>query len=212
MLFVMPAWACESAVLATLPVPTSVTSEPTILRGAAQLGGVEMAGTRVSFRSAHGIASWSRVLDRPEDQDDWAPAEFGTTRVERLDAHTLFQQLDLSLFFGAVHIHRQVVVAIRWLARSPERLENCWVAADPAPWHDRLARWLTDAPFQEHGFGGWTLSALPDGGTAVSYSLWADVGAWPPSVQSWAMSRTLPDLMRAFEAYVGTPAADAAAP
>lgn len=203
MLLVATAWACDPAVLDSIPLPTVVTEKPLLTRGVTEAGGVKLAGARVSFRSAHPFADWMPVMDRPEDQDEWHPPAAGTRRVERLGPDLLFQQLDIRVVWGAVHSRRQVLVAIRTLARDEDELRNCWTAVDPAPYAARIAPWVDDAPFQRHGQGGWDLRALPDGGTYVSYSLWADTGAMPAPVQSWAMSRTLPELMAAFEAHVG---------
>jgi hypothetical protein len=207
MLLVTPAWACDDAVLNQIAPPAVVTAEPAVGSGSARRDGVSYAGARVSYRSAHPLAEWAPVLARPEDADEWQPPAIGTARVERLDARTIFQQMDISILFGAVHIRRQVVVAVDWIERSATHLHNCWSAIPHEPWGSRVEAWVTDAPFQEHSYGGWEVHPLPDGGTFVSYEFWADTGALPPSVQSWAMSRTLPDLMRAFEGYVGSPAA-----
>ncbi len=204
MLLVAVAWACDDDVLARIPPPAVVTAAPIVGQGALTgADGVKLAGARVTFRSAHPLAAWAPVLDRPEDQDTWHPASIGTRRIERLDAETIFQQLDIRVLWGAIRVRRQVVVVVRWLERSDRALRNCWTAVDPAPFAARIAPWVDDAPFQRHGQGGWDLHPLPDGGTFVSYTLWADTGAMPAPVQSWAMSRTLPDLMAAFEAYVG---------
>ena len=202
-----PAWPCDPTLLSTLPIPTAIDATPTVARGAGKEGDIKMAGARVTYRSAHSLVEWAPVLERPEDQDAWHPPAFGTRRVERLDAATIYQQLEISLLFGAVTIRRQIVVGLEWKERSDAAIRNCWTALPPERWGDALAAWPDTAPFQRHGMGSWDLRALSDGGTSVSYTFWADAGAMPASVQAWAMSRTLPDLMRAFEAYVGTEAA-----
>jgi hypothetical protein len=203
MLLVATAWACERAVLDQIPLPPVASERPVVARAATESHGVKLAGARVTFRSAHPFAKWVPVMDRPEDQDEWAPRSLGTRRVERLGPNALFQQLDIRVVWGAVHIRRQVLVALRSLVRNDHELRNCWSAVDPAPYAAQIAPWVDDTPFQRHGQGGWDLYALPDGGTYVSYTLWADTGAMPGPVQSWAMSRTLPELMAAFEAHVG---------
>lgn len=203
MLLAVSAWACDDAMLARIPVPVEITAEPEVGHGSFVADDVRFAGARVTYRSAHPVAAWAPVLARPEDQDDWHPGEFGTRRVERLDPTTIYQQLDIRMLFGAVRIRRQTVVGITPLADGPSEIRNCWDILDPEPWRVAIAPYVDDTPFQRHGFGGWQIRALADGGTAVSYSLWADTGAMPAAVQSWAMSRTFPDLMRAFETYVG---------
>ena len=206
-LLVAIAWACDPAVLASLPIPTAVDRTPIVEKGTSYLGDIRIAGARVTYRSVHPLAEWAPVLERPEDQDVWHPKQFGTRRAERLGPATLFQQVDISVLFGAIKIRRQIVAGITWLERSPDVVRNCWRAQDPASYEAQIAPWKDDAPFQLHGMGSWDLRALPDGGTSVSYTFWADTGAMPAKVQAWAMSRTLPDLMGAFEAYVGSPAA-----
>lgn len=207
MLLLSAAFACDKALLATLPIPDVADAKPIVAQGAGKDGDVKMAGARVTYKSAHTLAEWMPVLESPEDQDAWHPKEMGTRRAERLDEATLFQQIDISLFFGAITIRRQIVAGIQWIERSPTVIRNCWRALDPEPWAAKIAVWRDDAPFQLHGMGSWDVRALPDGGTSISYTFWADTGAMPAKVQAWAMSRTLPELMAAFEAYVGTPAA-----
>ena len=51
-----------------------------------------------------------------------------------------------------------------------------------------------------HGQGGWDAKPVA-GGVAISYAFWTEAKILLPQVQAWAMSRTLPDLARAFEAH-----------
>src|SRR4051812_32776868 len=106
MLLVAAALACDDAVLAELPVPAQVSAEPAVAHGATREGAIQFAGARVSYASAHSLAEWAAVLTRPEDQDEWSPESLGLVRVERLDPGTIFQQMDISMLLGAVHVRR----------------------------------------------------------------------------------------------------------
>src|SRR4051812_32181539 len=103
------------AVLATLAAPAANPARPVLASGRTVANGVELAGARVVMVSAHGLPAWKRVLRSPETTDDWPPDALGTKRVERLDANHIFQQLDISILLGAIHIRRQIVVGSRWL-------------------------------------------------------------------------------------------------
>lgn len=200
---VLPALACDDGVLGTLHGPDVPTPEVAVtIGGATTARGEDVAGALATFRSPFTVEDWYRVLARPEDQEKWHPAEIGTARVERLDPTHIFQQVDISALWGAVRVRRQIVVETDWRSRIG-RLESCWFADDPDTWRAEVAPWATDAPFQRLALGMWSVDPLPDGGTRVAYQFWAENGLVPAKLQSWAMSRTLPTLMHAFQDRVG---------
>lgn len=204
LIFVPPAAACDLAVLNALAAPELEVPAPAVATGKARQGGVDLAGANIVMRSQWGMTAWDKVLSRPEDEDNWLPAAFGTTRVERLDPSHIFQQKDIHAFFGAVHVRRQMVVGIDWLERSTTRLRNCWSAADPAAYDEALRPWSWEGvEMQRHALGGWDLHPLPDGGTYVSYQVWSDTTLLSPAVQARMMAGMLPDLMQAYEKRVG---------
>lgn len=195
--------ACDDGVLRTLRGPSVPTPDVAVVMGGATTSrGQAVAGALATFRSPFSVEDWYRVLSNPEDQDLWHPEEIGTSRVERLDPTHIFQQADISALFGAVHVRRQIVVETDWRV-SAGRLESCWFADDPDRWRAQVAPWATDAPFQRLALGMWRVDPLPEGGTRVAYQFWAENGVVPAKLQSWAMSRTLPTLMYAFQDRVG---------
>lgn len=143
------------------------------------------------------MASWQKVIAHPETVDDWAPASLGVKRAERVDASHMYQQTDFSLLGGLIHIQQQAVTGVRWDSSSAQRFSNCWWVEDPSDWVGKVPNVGTD--FAQHGQGGWTVEPAAGGGTSVSYAFWAEARMLLPQVQAWAMSKTLPELVRAFD-------------
>lgn len=200
----LPAAACDRAVLGALSPPPLDPSAPVVVTGSANQGEVRLVGARVVLRSSWGLAAWEAVLSRPEDEDEWLPATLGARRVERLDARHLFQQKELVALYGAVQVRRQGVMQVDWLERSDARIQSCWTVVDPTPWEATLSPWLWDGvAWLGAGLGGWDIQALPGGGSAVSYEAWTEAQGLPVALQSAAMTRLLPALMRAYEERVG---------
>ncbi|MDP2316871.1 MAG: hypothetical protein Q8P41_28525 [Pseudomonadota bacterium] len=194
---------CDLVVLATLAAPEADSKRPVLASGRTVANGVELAGARVVFVSDHGLPAWERVLRSPETTDNWHPASLGTRRVERLDATHIFQQLDLRILFGAVHIRRQIIVGSKWLDDTATDLRNCWFGSDPSRYQAQVAPWADDSTWETITYGSWHLRPQADGRTWVSYQLWSPSQSMLPQIQGWAMSRTLPEMMGAFEAHVG---------
>lgn len=191
--------SCDIVVVAALPSP-SATAEPGVVAGHATSGGVELAGAKVTWLSQASMSTWAAVLAKPELADDWLPESLGTKRVERLDPAHIYQQNDFQLLGGLVRIQRQAVVAIRWDQVDSARVANCWWVVDPEPRAKDIAAWSNSAEFVTHGQGGWDAKPTA-GGVSISYAFWTEAKILLPQVQAWAMSRTLPDLARAFEAH-----------
>lgn len=191
--------ACDLAALERLPWPTAESRPATV-----SMAVDDTVGVRVVFRSEHDPAQWYAVLREPESHDEWQAKAFGVERIDRLDAEHIYQRIDLPILFGAFHIREQLVVHIHWQS-TVGALKNCWRSVDPAPWASAVPAW--NARWETQVRGGWDVEPLPGGGSKVSYQVWAPQEIIFPGLQSWAMSRTLPQLMELFEARVGTLAA-----
>jgi hypothetical protein len=190
-------------VLTAIAAPPVDPVKPVMATGKATSGGVDILGVHAVLQSAHGVSAWARVLDAPESVESWQPPSIGTRRADRIDLNHLYQQMDVTVLWGAVHFRRQVVVAIDWLESTPTVFRNCWHAVDHEPYRVQVAPWAADVPWLDVGHGGWVVRAAPGGGSVVAYQFWTEAAALIPQVQSWAMSRTLPELMAAFETRVG---------
>lgn len=204
---ISPAAACDAGLMGTIPLtPPPEGQTMHVLTGRATAappsGGdaVVMAGARVVYDSAHPVAWWREVLLYPETQDDWAPDSMGTERVERLDSNHIFQQSNVKALGGAVSIQRQSVAQIKWMSRTDQRTQNCWQAVDAAPFMPKIQQWVNTATWLDIGFGGWQVDAAPGGGSRVSYQFWVEAEILPAGMMSWGMSRSLPDLIRVFDA------------
>jgi hypothetical protein len=127
----------------------------------------------------------------------------GTRRVERLDPSHIFQQLDITILLGAVHIRRQIVVGSTWLENTATAAKSCWYGADPARYTAQIAPWADDSTWESVTFGSWEVRARPEGGSTVSYQFWSPSKSLLPQIQAWAMARTLPEMMRVTDAHVG---------
>jgi hypothetical protein len=194
--FAAPCNVSVLSVIRAIPAPEA----PIVTLGQATApNGTALAGARVVMHSQYPLSAWTPVIQHPETQDDWAPADMGTKRVERLDTSHIFQQTHLNILMGAVQIKRQVVVEINWLEQSTARIKNCWQMVDPTPFKAQIAPWVDDSPFETTGMGSWEVEALPDNSTRVSYQMWVPATLLPANVMAWAMSRTFPDLIRVFD-------------
>lgn len=191
------------AVLAALAAPAPNPDKPVLTSGRTTTHGVDLAGALIVMVSEHGLPAWKRVLRTPETTDDWHPDSLGTKLVERLDATHIYQQLDITILLGAIHIRRQIVVGSRWLEDSAKELRNCWYGSDPATYQAQVAPWADDSTWETVTYGGWHLRPQADGTTLVSYQMWSPTKTVLPQIQAWAMSRTLPELLSAFEVHVG---------
>ena len=60
-----------------------------------------------------------------------------------------------------------------------------------------------DVTWERSSAGWWEVSPRPAGGSLVTYQWWTEVSAMPVAIMRYGMSRTLPDLMDAFDTRVG---------
>ena len=82
---------CVQAVLDEIAMPEEIRAEPSVESGHVKVGDQALAGARVVIHSASSMGAWQQVVRHPEDQESWMPAEFGVTRIERLDSEHIFQ-------------------------------------------------------------------------------------------------------------------------
>ena len=99
------------------------------------------------------------------------------------------------------HFARQTVVQVRW-DEHESRLRSCWTSDDPARWAAATAGYDTGAAWQTTATGGWNVTPAA-GGSIATYRVWADVQTVIPGLQSWAMARSLPSMIVAYDARVG---------
>lgn len=194
-------WACEARLLSAFTAPTQPPAVQTIEHITGEIDGVRFTGAHVVFRSDSPVTAWERVLRHPELQDEWHPRELGTERVDLLQGTNFYQRTRITVL-GAISIHRQLIAEIHWLESTAARLHTCWTAGDPARYADALTALDDGSTWQRRGLGGWDIAQLPGGGSRVSYQVWIDADIVPPALVSWAVSRTLPTLLGAFDARV----------
>jgi hypothetical protein len=192
---------CDVALLDRIPVP-ELADAPVVAHGESG----ERVGARAMMRSAFTPEQWWAVLRVPERVDEWMPASIGIRRVERVSPDTIYQSIASPVLFGAFEFQRQTLVQVEW-HRPAGGLASCFHAVDPAPFAATVSAWDTKAPWDTTITGGWNVDPLPDGGSRVSYQVWADAKVVIPGLQAWVMGRTLPTVMEAYEARVGAVAA-----
>ena len=192
------AYACDQAVFSAIQVPLpgsdghGVATATTTLAGKTVVGG---AFTRYSEGSAE---TWRAVLADAESQDQWVPKKFGYQKSDHIDADHLYLALDLAFLFDSVHVQRQLVVQVQNDTRDGQ-VRSCWWMVDPNPYMGKIAGWVSDAPWEREMMGRWTVTPQPDGRQLVAYQWWAEAGRVPTSIQRYALGRTLPELLDAFE-------------
>jgi hypothetical protein len=202
MLWMIPvSLACEPALLSRFPTPLEPPPERRIETTTGTAAGANFVGAQVTFRSDSSPRDWQRVLEHPELQDEWHPRELGTERVERIQGTDFYQRTGISIL-GTFTIRRQLIPRIRWLEMNDQILHTCWSAGSVEEFRDKVKAWDDGSPWQERGYGGWTVRALPGGGSAVAYQVWVNADMAPSSFVSWAVTRTLPKLLDAFDARV----------
>lgn len=191
------AFACDEPVFSALPAPPLPESGKGVVTGDGVLDGRNVVGVRFSMRSPEPVEVWKRVLGAPERQDDWMPDQFGYDLVEKLDASHMYLRINVGLIFGAVRVRRQLVAYVQDHEREGTYV-TCWKMVDHAPFDAQLGPLATDVDWENTSAGWW--SATPDGsGSVIGHQWWAVAGKVPASIMKFGASRTLPDLMDAFE-------------
>jgi hypothetical protein len=193
--------ACETSLMSQFAHPTAPPPELHIETTTGPAGGTTYTGAQVTFRSASPPSAWRRVLQHPELQPQWHPPELGTEKVERIEGTDFFQRTNITVL-GAFHVKRQLIARVHWLESTASLVHTCWNAGDPAEFADKVKAWDDGSTWQNRGFGGWTITALPTGGSLVEYQVWVAADLVPTPVVKWAVTRTLPTLLNAFEGRV----------
>lgn len=201
-LFVPSTYACDQAVFQTIAPPTPDGSGHGIATGTAAVDGMDVVGGNFTRYSAFTVADWQRVLRDAGSQDDWVPDRFGYDRSEYIDTSHMYLSFDIGFMFDAVHVKRQLVAQVQNVDHG-DRFDSCWWMIDPTPYMSQITQWTSDATWERKMMGRWEVSARPSGGSLVSYQWWAESGKIPTAIQRYAVSRTIPDLLDAFEERVG---------
>lgn len=194
------ALACDEPIFRTLAAPATPASGKAFVTGDATLDGQAVVGARFVMRSAESYDVWKKVLGDPEHQDDWVPDKFGYDLVERIDASHLYLQVNVGFLFGAVRVRRQIVAKVE-SSEVGSTFTTCWEQVDPSPYTAQIARFNGDAEWQATSAGWWSVTPAPEGGVIVSHQWWSAPAGVPAAVLKFGASRTLPDLLDAFEAH-----------
>lgn len=198
--------ACEEPVFAFLPPPPLDERGRGVATGTALHDGAKVVGGRFALASRHPVEVWRTVLTEVDAQDEWLPERFGYEEAEWLDPSHMYMRFDIGFLFGSVRVRRQLVVEVL-TDDAPGRFRTCWRMVDPAPWLQLAAPYVADVPWERAITGWWEVTGQPDGTTLVGHQWWADSGRVPRSIVRFGITRTLPDLLQAFEARVGERAA-----
>ncbi len=193
------AFGCDAPIFSTLAAPALPGSGKAFVTGEGKLDGDTVIGARFAMHASAPYAAWKRVLGDPEHQDDWVPDKFGYDLVERLDAAHLYLQVNVGFLFGAVRVRRQIVAAVEAVDHGAS-FTTCWAKVDPTPFLTQIARFHGDAEWQDSSAGWWSVAPAPDGSTLVAHQWWSAAGGVPAAVLKFGATRTLPDLLDAFEA------------
>lgn len=194
------ALACEPSLMSRFASPVGGPSVPTITTMTAEHAGAAYVGAQLAMTSTSPVTAWTRVLLHPELQDEWHPEEVGTEQAERIEGTDFYQRTGISVL--GFTIRRQLIARVHWITSTSDRLHSCWSAGDPAAFASRVAAWEDGSPWQEHGYGGWTIVSRPGGGSVVDYQVWVASRGIPSPLVSWGVKRTLPALLGGFEARV----------
>ncbi len=198
LLLLTDALACDDAAFRAIPEPTVAQSGKGVATGEAILDGKSVLGVRFSMPSQTPFSAWKTALADLDSQDQWVPDQFGYEYNSWIDSNHAYLRFDVGLVFGAVHVRRQLVAAIRE-STTASSYTTCWKMVDPAPFQDKIATVVTDADWEKTSAGWWSVRQESSGVT-VGYQWWTEVGKMPTSVMKYGMTSALPDLMDAFEA------------
>ncbi|MFN7145148.1 MAG: hypothetical protein ACK4YP_15330 [Myxococcota bacterium] len=195
---------CDDPLFALLAAPPPEKDGVGVVTGAGTLDGKAVVGGRFSIASAHTPRVWRQVLLDAESQDEWVPKRFGYVVSDRIDADHMYMRFDLAFLMNSVHVQRQLVVRVT-SGDVGDRFRTCWRMVDPGPHLATIgAKAAPDIDWERASTGWWEVTPQPDGTALVNYQWWAESGKVPAALQRWGASRTLPDLLRAFEARVAS--------
>lgn len=196
------ATVCDDALFAVIPPPAPTDGGQGVATGTSTLDGKEVVGGRFSIDSAHPVDAWRKVLLEVESQDEWVPERFGYEIAEWIDAEYMYMRFDIGFLANSIHVRRQLVVRVT-SGEVGGRFRTCWRMVDPAPHLPKIqGRVAADVDWERASTGWWEVTPEPDGTAVVHYQWWAESGKIPTSIQRFGLTRTIPDLMRAFEARV----------
>jgi hypothetical protein len=190
---------CDDAAFAAIPEPALPEKGKGVATGESTLGGHEVVGVRFVMESDEPLAAWRKVLAEVDRQDEWVPDQFGYDYAEWVDPSHVYLRFDVGLVFGAIHVRRQLVAAVRQ-ADGPGSYLTCWKMVDHTPFDAQIRSMVTDADW-ERASAGWWRVVEQGSKVKVGYQWWTEVGHMPTSVMKYGMTSTLPDLMDAFDAY-----------
>lgn len=196
------ALACDQKVFQTIPAPVPDDSGHGVSTGTANVDGMDVVGGNFTRYSAYSVADWEPVLRDAGSQDEWVPERFGYDKSEYIDGSHMYLSFDIGFMFDSVHIKRQLVAQVQNVNHG-DRIDSCWWMIDPAPYMSSITQWASDATWERKMLGRWEVTDRPGGGSLVSYQWWAESGKIPTSIQRYAVGKTIPDLLDAFEEHVG---------
>lgn len=202
LLLVASASACDQPIFSSIAPPPVEEDGRGVATGEYNWDGRRMVGARLVKVSSYPVSAWKPVLAHGETQDDWMPAQFGYEDATLLDSSHMYLRFDIGFLMNAVRVQRQLVVQLQSSTRG-EEYRTCWQMVDPTPFDAQIAALKTDAAWERSSAGWWEVTPRPEGGSLVTYQWWTEVSAMPVAIMRYGMSRTLPDLMDAFEARVG---------
>lgn len=190
---------CDDPIFSIIPAPEATPTASGVATGAGTLEGKSVVGGRFSIDSAYSPAVWRKVLLEAENQDEWVPKRFGYEFSEWIDRDYMYMRFDIGFLMDSVHIQRQLVVRVT-SGDVADRFRTCWRMVDPTPHMSRIQAWVApDIDWERASTGWWEVTPQSDGTAIVNYQWWAESGRIPGAIQRFGISKTLPDLLRAFE-------------
>lgn len=197
------ATVCDEPLFAVIPPPPADDEGQGVATGTSTLDGKSAVGGRFSLDSRHPPDAWRKVLLEVESQDEWVPKRFGYELAEWIDPEHMYMRFDIGFLANSVHVRRQLVVRVT-SGDVGDRFRTCWRMIDPTPHLPRIQAWVAeDVTWERASMGWWEVTPQRDERALVHYQWWAETGKIPVAIQRFGLSRTIPDLMRAFEARVG---------
>jgi hypothetical protein len=196
------AFACNLGIFDNLATPLPGENGRGVATGEASHNGMSVVGGNFSKYSSHGTDGWKKVLKDAGTQDVWVPKQFGYELAEYIDPSHMYMAFNLSFLGDLFHVRRQLIVEVANVD-TPTGFRSCWWMVDPTPYLDRIGQWKSEAEWERAMFGRWEITPQQPGRTLISYQWWTQSGKVPSAILRYAVSRTLPDLVDAFDDRVG---------